>query len=131
MSKQHTTPDDSGIDTTVSQRERFDRLKAEWSDDDLPELSDEQLLKGLMDTVEAVDSGVSGRVGITTREPIFWIVMSVVIMAITMIRAESLVSQTVLGFGLGLGAGIFLIGFSWAVHEALKNPDRPHPEVVR
>lgn len=46
-----------GIELTERQRKRLDQIKAECSDDSLPEPTDEQILKSLMDTWDAVSDG--------------------------------------------------------------------------
>lgn len=54
-----TTTDDAGhIKLTGRQRERFDRIKAECTNEHLPEPADELMLKSLMDTWDAVDEGL-------------------------------------------------------------------------
>lgn len=47
------------IEISEKQRERFERIKAECTDDGhLPEPTDKQMMESLMDTWDAVDDGL-------------------------------------------------------------------------
>lgn len=46
------------LELSERQRERFDRIKSECSNDHLPEPTDDQMLKSLLDTWDAVDDGL-------------------------------------------------------------------------
>ncbi|OLZ39093.1 hypothetical protein A6E15_19205 [Natrinema saccharevitans] len=45
------------IEISDRQRERFESVREEWTDDHLPAPSDDQVLKGLLDTKEAAAEG--------------------------------------------------------------------------
>ena len=56
MSDTHTGDTDQ-IEVSKRQRERIEKIKAECSDGDLPEPTDQQIVKSLLDTWDAVDDG--------------------------------------------------------------------------
>lgn len=52
-----TPLEDDSLEITERQRERFEQVRGECTDDELPEPTDDQIMKSLIDTWDAVADG--------------------------------------------------------------------------
>lgn len=52
-----TPLEDDSLEFSECQLERFEAVREEWTDDELPEPTDDQVLKSLLDTREAAANG--------------------------------------------------------------------------
>lgn len=57
MTQKNTAATERTIELSGQQLERWERLREQWTDDEMPELTDEQMVKSLLDTVKAAREG--------------------------------------------------------------------------